>query len=367
MLYYIYNNNHFVCFTLTQHSKSVTTQMKNRKIKKNNDLCVHQTVSQADLAALELLKSTGFSVLDAAQLACAVARNARGNVLRGMQMVAAGVKMLELQENTVDFGSAAWASVEARASRRPTTTRDLRHYVRRMIRVDGFARLPLRAMTTAQCRSMLQAAFGHSAHSYRKARAILHSIFAYGIRREWCDTNPVSRIEAPTVVEKTISPLTQKEVGQLRATVAKPGFADMRFSLSLLLYSGVRPAEVQRLSPEDVCWNEQMVLIRPQKSKTGGGRAVPLRLLPGLRRQDCTVPRNWLSRWRALRRRAGFTRWNPDVCRHTFATYHAAYFRNLPELQLEMGHRDLNLLRSRYMMPASRKAAKVYFDFIRKE
>ena len=30
----------------------------------------------------------------------------------------------------------------------------------------------------------------------------------------------------------------------------------------------------------------------------------------------------------------------PDVCRYTFASYHAAFFRNLPELQLEMGHRD---------------------------
>ena len=341
--------------------------MKNRKKEKINNLRVLNTVSQADLAALELLRSTGFSVLDAAQLACAVARNARGDILRGMQMVAAGVKMLELQENTVDFEAAAWASVEARASRRPTTTRDLRHYVRRMLRVEGFARLPLRAMTTTQCRKMLQKAFGHSVHSYRKARSILHSIFAYGIRQEWCDTNPVSRIETPTVVEKIISPLTQKEVGQLRAAVSGPGFADMRFSLSLLLYSGVRPAEVQRITPEDVCWNERMVLIRPQKSKTGGGRAVPLRLLPGLRRQDCIVPRNWQSRWRALRRRAGFARWRPDVCRHTFASYHAAYFRNLPELQLEMGHRDLNLLRSRYMMPASRKAAQVYFDIIRKE
>ncbi len=51
------------------------------------------------------------------------------------------------------------------------------------------------------------------------------------------------------------------------------------------------------------------------------------------------------------------THWVPDVCRHTFATYHTAYFRNLPELQLEMGHRDLTLLRTRYMSPAQRLEA----------
>ncbi len=51
-------------------------------------------------------------------------------------------------------------------------------------------------------------------------------------------------------------------------------------------------------------------------------------------RKDCHVPRNWQNRWLALRRAAGFTHWVPDVCRHTFASYHAAHFRNLPELQL---------------------------------
>ncbi len=351
----------------TKHSKSVTTQMKNSKIKKVGNQSKVWHVSQREFAALELLRSTGFSVLEAAQLSCAVARSAQGNVLRGMQIIAAGTKMLEQQERTVDFESAAWASVAARATRRPSTTRDLRHYVRRILRVEGFARLPLRAMTTAQCRQMLQTAFGHSAHSYRKARAILHSIFAYGIRQEWCDANPVSRIEVAPVVEKPIEPLTLEEVRRLCTTVASPGFADMRFSLSLLLYSGVRPTEVQRLSPEDVCWKEQLVIIRPQKSKTGGGRVVPLRLLPGVRQQDCVVPGNWQSRWLALRRKAGFMQWRPDVCRHTFATYHAAHFRNLPELQMEMGHRDLNLLRSRYMMPAMQQVARGYFCHVRKE
>jgi integrase len=150
-------------------------------------------------------------------------------------------------------------------------------------------------------------------------------------------------------------------VTKLQSTAALKRFRDMRFSLSLLLYSGVRPAEVERLAPEDVCWEERLVIIRPQKSKTGGGRVVPLRALPGLRQQDCRVPRNWQNRWLALRRAAGFTRWVPDVCRHTFATYHAAYFRNLPELQLEMGHRDVSLLRSRYMSPALRNLAEEFW------
>ncbi len=196
-----------------------------------------------------------------------------------------------------------------------------------------------------------------------KGRVILHSIFAYGIRQEWCDSNPVSRIEVPSIKEKPITPLSVQEVSRLRRICETEAHQSMRFSLHLMLYCGIRPTEVKRLKPSDICWEEHQVIIRPQVSKTGGGRAVPLRGLGNLTPHDCAIPRNWERRWQQLRRAAGFTRWVPDVCRHTFASYHAAHFRNLPALQLEMGHRDCSLLRSRYMVPARRSDAAHFCNF----
>lgn len=318
----------------------------------------------------ELMRGQPLQVLDAARLVMECVEGL-GNRAAGMErdellclvrrVITAGISTIQAEERTECFEKTAWESVAARANRRPATTRDLRHYVRRMLRIEGVGQMPLRRMTAAQCREILQKAFGQSVHSYRKGRVILHSIFAYGMRQEWCDFNPVDRIDNPEVQEREITPLNQEEVMKLNSMAATRRFKDMRFSLSLLLYSGVRPAEVERISPEDVCWEERQVIIRARNSKTGGGRVVPLRSLPGLRQQDCHVPPNWQNRWLALRRAAGFTRWVPDVCRHTFATYHAAYFRNLPELQLEMGHRDVSLLRSRYMAPALRKSAKEFW------
>ena len=324
----------------------------------------------------ELMRGQPLQVLDAARLVMECVEGL-GNRAAGMErdellclvrrVITAGISTIQAEERTECFEKTAWESVEARANRRPATTRDLRHYVRRMLRVEGVGQMPLRGMTAAQCRDILQKAFGQSVHSYRKGRVILHSIFAYGMRQEWCDFNPVDRIDNPEVAERLIAPLKQEEVEKLTSMAATRRFRDMRFSLSLLLYSGVRPAEVERISPEDVCWEERQVIIRARNSKTGGGRVVPLRLLPGIRQQDCYVPPNWQKRWLELRRAAGFTRWVPDVCRHTFATYHAAYFRNLPELQLEMGHRDVSLLRSRYMAPALRKSAKEFWRVASKQ
>ena len=89
---------------------------------------------------------------------------------------------------------------------------------------------------------------------------------------------------------------------------------------------------------------------------------VPLRKKKQLQGVTLRIPRNWQNRWRALRRAAGFTDWQPDVCRHTFASNHAAYFRDLGALQLEMGHRSADLLRSRYLNLPQVNQAKVYWE-----
>lgn len=277
------------------------------------------------------------------------------------RVIRAGVKAVKAEEHTVCFEEAAWASVAARTARRATTLRDLRHFVRRMLRVEEVAARPLRAMSTRECRELLENAFGGSNHSFNKARAILHSIFAHGQRREWCGENPVSRIETRRIQEKEIVPLSPQEVRKLEETAQQPEHREMRFSLHLLLYNGARPQEVARLSECHIQPEQGRVIIPAAGSKTGGGRVLPLRKKKQLHGVALRIPRNWQNRWRALRRAAGFTHWQPDVCRHTFASYHAAYFRDLGVLQLEMGHRSADLLRSRYLNLPQVTQAKAYW------
>lgn len=275
--------------------------------------------------------------------------------------VRTGVKVMEQEEHTVSFAEAARASAEARSGRRETTVRDLRNFVQRMLRVEGVGERPLRSMSTRECRELLQRAFCNSVHSYRKGRAILHSIFEYGIRREWCDKNPVKKIDPPAVTEKEIRPLSLQEVQRLESTATRPEYRDMLLPLQLMLYCGVRPGEITRLRPEDIRWQEGELIIRPNTSKTGGGRVIPLRHIHKQKSSSRIAPKKWSQRWRALRQAAGFRHWQADALRHTFASYHAAYFRNLPALQLEMGHRDSTMLRSRYMSPVSRKDAAAFW------
>lgn len=277
------------------------------------------------------------------------------------RVLQSGVKVVQNEEATETLSKAAWASVEARRGLRPDSQRDLRHFVRRILRVEGAAELPLRGISSKQCKRILEAAFGNCQSSCTKGRAVLSSIFSYGIKQEWCTDNPVKRVDVPKTEEKIIEPLHPDEVKRLLKTAQKPQHRSMAFSLRLMLYCGIRPTEVKRLKESDIYRKDGIVIIRPTGSKTGGGRAVTLRGIQGLKAHELQIPRNWNRRWRALRRDAGFTHWTADVCRHTFASYHAAQFRNLPELQLEMGHRDSNLLRTRYMVPISKTEAKEFW------
>lgn len=275
-----------------------------------------------------------------------------------------GIVAVRKAEETAPFGRAVKESLAARANRRPVTVRDLRYYTNRMLRCNpGLEKRPLRDISVTECRDILRNSFRTSMQSYRKARAILHSIFAYAMRHEWVDRNPVDYIEPPHVRETPIHPLSLSEIERLKAAARTPEHRDMQLSLHLMLYCGVRPTEVQRIDPaRDIDWAHRQVLIRPQTSKTGGGRIIPLRKASSVRR-DCRqiIPADWGRRWQRLRQSAQFTSWQADVCRHTFASYHALRFRNLSQLQMEMGHSGTSLLRTRYVMARLGNDAKEFW------
>ncbi|MCQ2366521.1 MAG: site-specific integrase [Akkermansia sp.] len=311
-------------------------------------------ISESERAALEVLRSTGVDVLEAALVAREALECGRGRIRRARECVRLGAEEMRKREKTVTFRKAVEMALEEREkkNRRARTVTDFRYYCKRlMARNPGLAERRMRGITSDDCRAYLQAGYGESPSQYRKARAILSGVFSTSIKHDWCDSNPVSRVEVPEVVEKPIEPLTIEEVERLEAAAQLPEHRDMQLSLHLMLYCGIRPTEVSRIDPErDIDWEHAQVLVRPTTSKTGGGRVVPLRKADAITVR--TIPRRWVQRWHALRSKAGWNQshpWQPDICRHTFATYHAARFRNFAALQLEMGHRDSSLLRTRYV------------------
>ena len=317
-------------------------------------------LTENEIAALAVLKSGGVEVLEAAQLAYAALKAGRGRITRAMKCLAAGEKALQQQERTVSFRKAVEAALAARKDRRARTLYDFRYFTRRFMKhCPGLAQRRVRSMGPQECARYIEQAFD-TPRQRQKARLILSGVFGTAVKQEWCDTNPVAKVEAPRVVEHPIQVLTPQEIEQITATAQKYQGGNCAAAVGMMLYAGIRPHEVTRLRWEQVDLQQKAIYISPQHSKTGGARRITIQkpLLHILQQhRDANAaricPPNWLHHWRKLRQAAGWKSavhpWHQDALRHTFASYHLSYFRSYTELQCEMGHRDATLLRTRYV------------------
>lgn len=284
----------------------------------------------------------------------------RGRFKRARRCIAAGIAELQRQERTVSFEKAVDAALEARRERRVRTVYDFRYFTRRfMKRCPGLARRKVRAISAQECAQYIEMAFD-TPRQRQKARLILSGVFGTAVKRGWCSENPVSKVETPRVVEKQVPILSPQEIKDLRQTAERYQGGSCAAAVGMMLYAGIRPHEVARLSWEQVDLRERAIYILPQHSKTGGARRVTvrkplLRILQAHRQAEGekVCPPNWLRHWRELRLSAGWNApahpWPQDALRHTFASYHLSQFRSYAELQVEIGHRDATLLRTRYV------------------
>ena len=316
-------------------------------------------VTREEVAALTLLKSSGVPVLEAAQVACAAIKAGRGRVRRAMKCLAAGAEALRQQERTVSFEQAVTAALEARKDRRIRTIYDFRYFTRRfMLRCKGLAKRRVRAITPQECAEYIEQAFD-TPRQRQKARLMLSGVFSTAAKRGWCDENPVARVEAPRVVEQPVPILTPQEIEQITTTAESYQGGSCAAAVGMMLYAGIRPHEEARLTWAQVDLQARAIYIQPQHSKTGGARRVtihkPLQRILRKHKQPDTAticPANWQRHWRRLRHAAGWgsdRKWPQDALRHTFASYHLSHFRSYAELQVEIGHRDATLLRTRYV------------------
>ncbi|MCH5284892.1 MAG: tyrosine-type recombinase/integrase, partial [Akkermansiaceae bacterium] len=324
-----------------------------------------------ELAAIEVLRQTGVAILDAALVAKSAIEAGRGRVRRAIKCISAGVEELQRRERTVTFERAVEEALAARRDRRRRTVYDFRYICKRfMKRCKGLAKRRLRSITPQECTAYLHEAF-NTPSQRNKARLILSGIFSTAVKRGWCAENPVRKVEPEKVVEKRIEPLTKKEIERVVSAAESYDDGSCLAATAIMLYAGVRPNETARLRWKDVHLDDAcqagdlsegkerrmgVIYISPQHSKTGGARCVTIhpplaKILREIQKApDAPIcPPNWPKHWAALHRKAGFTTWQPDVLRHTFATHHLAIFRNYTELQLEMGHRSADLLRTRYV------------------
>ena len=312
-------------------------------------------------SAQEVLGAANVSVVDSARFVRNILdAKPAGNKLTDAQFVLkvieVGLRNIRTKEMSFSDGFELYYKIK-KETLRPDSIRDIRCIGNRLLKTNPeLAKRNFSELSVSECEEWINIAFCTNPQ-FNKARAMLHALFEFAVRREWCDRNPIKRIERRKVIEKEIQPLKLAQIRRLIKTAQRES-PECGVVASLLVYTGIRPREVRRLTWRDIDTEEKTITVRSQCSKTGGVRQVEIppvlgRILgtPCAKSDGVNVcPSNWQRRWRKIRDNSGFRGcWVQDVLRHTYASFHTKHYADLPRLQVNMGHRDTVLLRSRYV------------------
>lgn len=190
----------------------------------------------------------------------------------------------------------------------------------------------------------------------------LKALMSWAARKGYIaeDARPLAAVKPPRRRETEKICLTPDQLRSLLRAAIDLGERDCALFFAVAAFAGVRPTECTRITWSNISEEEDWLSVRPQHSKTGGTRHITIRpvlrewldfLVPPHARMPSArvMPGYTLTRFRKCLRRAGLARWVPDVLRHSFASYGLKAGIPISDIQNDMGHRDLNLLRSRYL------------------
>ena len=331
-------------------------------------------MDKMELLIKEVLNGANVSALDAARFVRNIldAKPKNCNLTDAqfvLKVIEVGLRNIRANEMPFNKGFAIY--YESKKHLRKDSLRDIRCIGNRLIKANPkLAKRNFSEFSVSECEAWLSCAFSTPSQQ-NKARSMLHALFEFAVRYNWCDKNSIKHIEKRRVIEKEILPLKLSQIRRL-IEVAKSECGGICLpAVALLIYAGIRPREVRRLTWQDIDLQENTITVRSLCSKTGGVRQVEI--MPQLKRillsykpkpQQKICPVNWQRRWQKIRNSSGFGGcWVQDVLRHTYASFFAKRFKDLPRLQLNMGHSNQMLLCHRYinMRNISRLEAERFF------
>lgn len=193
-------------------------------------------------------------------------------------------------------------------------------------------------------------------------RRVVFALFREGIRRKYCDSNPVADIDTPKVVGQAPGIISPAKMTELIGLVLKHEPEVMPW-LVISGFCGLRPAEMDRLNWKEIRLHDEtpVVEVIATKAKTARRRLVELPenaltfLRPLWRGEGAVRVVNHRKKWEAIRRLAGYgepgtetaqereagillQNWPADGLRHSFASYHIAHFKDAGRTALALGH-----------------------------
>lgn len=264
-----------------------------------------------------------------------------------------------LRRSTVSVLADELESSKDRAGRSKRHVDDLRSRLGYFCR--KFGKRDVRSVTREEIENWLHG-LKLAPQSLVNFRRVVSSLFREGIRRKYCETNPVADIDTPKVVGQAPGILTPSKLAEIITLVEKHD-PELLPWLVISAFCGLRPAELDRLDWKEVRLSEStpVVEVTAAKAKTARRRLVEIapnavEFLLAVRKLAGPVRVvNHRKRWEAVRRLGGYgepgtetkeeiaagrvlEEWPADGLRHSFASYHIAHFQDAGRTAMALGH-----------------------------
>ncbi len=177
---------------------------------------------------------------------------------------------------------------------------------------------------------------GYKANALRTIRPA----FSWAVRQELLQSSPFDKVEqVRTRAHDGVDVFTPAEAARLMSC-APP---DCIAAFAILLFAGVRPTELTRLTWGNI--REGFIHITPSIAKTQQVRNIELE--PTLaawlsttgthQTEESICPPNWLRKRQETVKAAGL-QGRTDTARHSYATYHLALHKDVNALKANLGH-----------------------------
>jgi integrase len=195
-------------------------------------------------------------------------------------------------------------------------------------------------------------------------RRVLMVAFGYAVQRGYCAANPITKTAKAKEIEGTVGILTTSQTKKLLE--ASP--SKLVPFVAISAFAGLRRAEMERLDWSDIDFDEGQIKVTPEKAKSARRRFIKIHdnlsawLRPFAKNTGPVTPSNYRELMDTARESAGITDWPQNALRHGFASYHLAHFKNPPELTIEMGHTNANMLYQHYRHVVRPKDAAQYWE-----
>lgn len=173
----------------------------------------------------------------------------------------------------------------------------------------------------------------------------LSNFFGFAVRKSYCATNPLARLEKPKVDESGAPGIFTPGEAAALLNASEKLKGKMTAYVALGLFAGLRTTELLKIDWRHVKLDEGLVEITPEISKTRNARyiKIPDNLAAWLRPHEKKSGkiRPAAYRWHrdAAQKAAGISKWPDNALRHSFGSYHFAHHNNAAFTASEMGHR----------------------------